>query len=125
MHIISKAVVILIALFHSYIMAFEMFMWESRGPKIFKDFPEELFSQTTVMAANQGLYNGFLAAGLFWAVLFIKDIKWQRNVAIFFLLCVAIAGLYGAATASRNILFVQAVPALLALISLMVLKPSQ
>ena len=75
------------------------------------------------MAANQGLYNGFLAAGLIWALIFIKDVKWKRNVALFFLGCVAIAGIYGAMTVSKNIVFVQALPAILGIISLVVLKP--
>lgn len=74
------------------------------------------------MAANQGLYNGFLAAGLVWALVFIKDVTWKRNVALFFLSCVAVAGLYGAMTVSQSILFVQTVPAVLAILSLMILK---
>jgi len=106
-------------------MVFEMFLWESRGPNVFTSFPTDLFAPTKVMAANQGLYNGFLAAGLFWALLFIKDVRWKRHVALFFLLCVAIAGLYGAMTASRNIIFVQTLPAGLAIASLLVLKPSK
>lgn len=122
MHIISKILIGLIALIHSYILVFEMFLWESRGPKVFKDFPVDLFAPTKVMAANQGLYNGFLAAGLFWALLFIKDKTWKRNVAFFFLSCVAVAGIYGAISASKNIFFVQALPATLALLSLLFLK---
>ena len=70
------------------------------------------------MAANQGLYNGFLAAGLIWALFFIRDKKWKKNVAVFFLLCVAIAGIYGAMSVSTSILFVQTVPAVLAIVSL-------
>lgn len=66
------------------------------------------------MAANQGLYNGFLAAGLLWTF-FIEHAEWQQNVAIFFLGCVAIAGIYGTVTAERKIFFVQALPALVAL----------
>ena len=99
-----------------------MFLWEARGPNVFTSFPPELFAQTKVLAANQGLYNGFLAAGLFWALFFIKDKTWKRNVALFFLGCVAVAGLYGAATASMNILYVQAVPAVLGILSLLFLK---
>jgi len=91
-----------------------MFAWETRGRKVFKSFPKELFGQTKTMAANQGLYNGFLAAGLIWSLL-IQDVAWQMNVASFFLICVAVAGLYGAMTADRKILFVQTVPAVLAL----------
>lgn len=125
MHIISKILIGLVAFIHSYILVFEMFLWESRGPKVFSDFPLELFGPTKVMAANQGLYNGFLAAGLIWALFFIKDRKWNRNVALFFLSCVAVAGIYGAMTASRNIIFVQALPAILAIVSLMILKPKR
>lgn len=122
MHIISKILIGFVAFIHSYIMIFEMFLWESRGPKVFSSFPAELFEPTTAMAANQGLYNGFLAAGLLWALLFIKDANWQRNVAVFFLSCVAVAGLYGAMTVSQSIVFVQTVPAILAIASLMLLK---
>ena len=123
MHIISKILIGLVALIHSYILVLEMFLWESRGPKVFTSFSVDLFEPTTVMAANQGLYNGFLAAGLIWALIFIKDVKWKRNVALFFLGCVAIAGIYGAMTVSKNIVFVQALPAILGIISLVVLKP--
>ncbi len=94
-----------------------MFSWTTRGPKIFKNFPADLFEPTKAMAANQGLYNGFLAAGLIWS-LFIGDSVWQRNVALCFLLFVLIAGVYGAATASRKILFVQSVPALIGIVCL-------
>ena len=125
MHIISKVLIGLVAFIHSYILVFEMFLWESRGPKVFSDFPLDLFEPTTAMAANQGLYNGFLAAGLIWALIFIKDKKWKKNIAMFFLTCVAIAGIYGAMTVSRDIVFVQTVPAILAIISLMVLKPKR
>ena len=104
----------LIAALHLYILWFEMFAWETKGPKIFRSFPEDLFTPTKVMAANQGLYNGFLAAGLIWS-LFIPNPEWQVNVATCFLLFVLIAGLYGAATASKRILYVQAGPAALGL----------
>jgi len=117
MEIIAKALIAIIALLHLYILWFEMFAWESRGPKIFRDFDRDLFPKTKAMAANQGLYNGFLAAGLIWS-LFISDAQWSQNVAIFFLLCVAVAGLYGAMTASKKIIFVQTVPAVLALVFL-------
>lgn len=125
MHIVSKILIGLVALLHSYIMVFEMFLWESRGPKVFSSIPAELFPETTVLAANQGLYNGFLAAGLFWALLFIKDVKWKRNVATFFLLCVAVAGIYGAMTASKHIVIIQTVPALLALFSVWLMVPKR
>jgi putative membrane protein len=95
-----------------------MFAWETAGKKAFKgSMPDELFKPTKVLAANQGLYNGFLAAGLIWS-LFIQDADWQRYVAIFFLSCVLVAGIYGGLTAGKKILLVQALPALLALLSL-------
>ncbi len=122
MHRITKILIGLIAVIHSYILVLEMFLWESRGPKVFSNFPIDLFAPTKVMAANQGLYNGFLAAGLFWALLFIKDVKWKRNVALFFLACVTLAGAYGAYSVSKNIFFVQALPAILAILSLFLLR---
>jgi putative membrane protein len=115
MSIIATILITLIALFHIYILWLEMFAWETRGPKVFSSFPKDLFTPTKTMAANQGLYNGFLAAGLIWS-LFISDPIWQVNVATCFLIFVAIAGIYGAATASKRILYVQALPAILALL---------
>ncbi len=115
MSIPISILIALIALFHLYILYFEMFAWETKGRKVFSQFPKELFPQTKVMAANQGLYNGFLAAGLIWSLL-IKDELWQSNVALFFLICVAIAGIYGAITASKKILYVQAIPALVGIV---------
>ena len=117
MSLFSMIVVALIAALHLYIMWFEMFAWTSRGPKIFSHFPKDLFEPTKAMAANQGLYNGFLAAGLIWSV-FISDPVWQKNVALCFLLFVFVAGVYGAATASKKILFVQSVPAAVGILSL-------
>lgn len=118
MALAATVLIVLIAVLHLYIMWFEMFAWESRGPKIFRSFPRELFAPTRTLAANQGLYNGFLAAGLLWSRL-IGDPVWASNVAICFLLFVLAAGVYGAATASRRILYVQAAPAALALAALM------
>lgn len=114
MAIATTILILLIAALHLYIMWFEMFAWESRGPKVFRSFPKDLFGPTKTMAANQGLYNGFLAVGLVWSRL-ILDAEWSHNVAMFFLICVLVAGIYGAMTASRRILFVQAVPAALAI----------
>ena len=114
MEIAIKVLIGLIAVIHIYILWFEMFAWETRGRKVFRSFPKELFGQTKAMAANQGLYNGFLAAGLIWS-LCITDAIWQWNVASFFLICVAVAGVYGALTADRKIIFVQTVPAVIAL----------
>lgn len=114
MSIGAKILVVLIALLHLFILWIEMFAWTTTGPKVFASLPAELFEPTKAMAANQGLYNGFLAAGLIWA-LFISDPVWARKIASFFLLCVAVAGAYGAATVSSTILFVQTVPAVIAL----------
>ncbi|MFP2996860.1 DUF1304 domain-containing protein [Spongiivirga sp. MCCC 1A20706] len=109
-----------IAALHLYILWFEMFAWETRGRKVFSNFPKELFGQTKTMAANQGLYNGFLAAGLIWTF-FIDNIEWQQNVSLFFLGCVAVAGIYGAITASKKIFFVQALPALISILLILFL----
>ncbi|MGI4873003.1 MAG: DUF1304 domain-containing protein [Janthinobacterium lividum] len=117
MPLLAQALIALVALIHLYILWLEMFGWTTRGPKVFKSLPADLFVPTKTLAANQGLYNGFLAAGLVWA-LFITDPAWHRNVGSFFLGCVAVAGLYGAATVGRRILFVQTVPAGLALVAL-------
>lgn len=125
MHIVSKILCWLITLFHLYVMVLEMFLWESQGPKVFTGFPEELFSQTTVLAANQGLYNGFLAGGLIWALVFIKDRKWQRYVAYYFLGAILVAGIFGAVTASRDIFFLQGLPAIIAILSMIFLNPSK
>lgn len=108
------------AIIHMYILWFEMFAWETRGPKIFRSFPKALFPPTKMMAANQGLYNGFLAAGLIWGLV-ISDPTWSANVALFFLSCIAVAGLYGTVTASKKIFIVQTIPALVA-ISLILLS---
>jgi len=109
--VISIVVGVVVA-FHVYVMWLEMFAWTTRGPKVFSQFPKELFPQTKTLAANQGLYNGFLAAGLIWSF-FICDLQWKHNVELFFLSCVAVAGIYGGATASKKIFFVQGIPALL------------
>lgn len=117
MALAAKILIALIALLHGYIAWFEMFAWTSRGPRIFSSFPPELFEQTTAMAANQGLYNAFLAAGLIWA-LCIVDTLWHRRVATCFLLMVCVAGIFGAFTVSPRIMFVQSVPAVIAIILL-------
>lgn len=106
--------IVLIAVEHLYFLYFEMFAWETIGRKTFRSLPAEIFTPTKALAANQGLYNGFLAAGLIWSRL-ISDSEWSNNVALFFLICVAVAGIYGGITASRKIFYVQAVPALVAI----------
>lgn len=115
MQMLANIFVGLVALIHIYIVWLEMFAWNTRGRKVFKKFPRELFEPTKALAANQGLYNGFLAAGLIWSF-FIQDVIWQDNVRYFFLGCVIVAGLYGAVTADKKIFFVQAAPAIIALI---------
>ncbi|GKT24122.1 DUF1304 domain-containing protein [Acidovorax sp. SUPP3334] len=108
MSIAANAVVALIALLHIYILVLEMFLWDKpAGLRAFRQTPERA-AATKVLAANQGLYNGFLAAGLFWG-LWLGDAG--LGVKVFFLVCVLVAGLYGAATAARKILFIQAIPA--------------
>jgi len=115
MNIITTVLIGIIAIEHIYILWLEMFAWETRGKKVFRgSMPAELFTPTKTLAANQGLYNGFLAAGLIWTF-FIGDPVWKTNISIFFLCCVIIAGVYGAMTASRKIFFIQALPAIIAL----------
>jgi putative membrane protein len=101
-----------VAFLHVYFLVLEMFLWATPfGAKTFKR-PLAEMEQTKTLAANQGLYNGFLAAGLVWS--FFADSGY--DIRVFFLACVVVAGVYGAATASRTILFVQALPAAAALI---------
>jgi putative membrane protein len=104
--------VALVALLHVYILVLEMFLWTTpRGRRAFGLTPE--FAEATrTIAANQGLYNGFLAAGLAWGLVLGSE---GTGVKLFFLGCVLVAGLYGAATVGRRILFVQAVPAAIAI----------
>jgi putative membrane protein len=113
MHYVALAFVAIVAIEHIYILWMEMFAWTTVGKKTFRSLAPELFEPTKALAANQGLYNGFLAAGLIWSLI-ISDPVWSRNVALFFLSCVIVAGIYGAATASRRIFVVQAVPAIIA-----------
>ncbi len=122
MKLLANLLIGFIALEHLYILYMEMFAWETLGKKTFKGaLPDELFKPTKTLAANQGLYNGFLAAGLIWSF-FISNGKWQTNIALFFLLCIIIAGLYGAFTASKKIFFVQALPAIIAVIVVLLAK---
>ena len=115
---IGAALVVLVALIHIASLVMEMFLWETpRVRAIFRVSPD-FAANTRMMAANQGLYNGFLAAGLLLAL--IRGIPGQgAELAHFILACVIVAGLYGAATASRRILYIQAVPAVLALIAVL------
>lgn len=115
--LISKIIIGFVAFIHLYILWLEMFVWTTRSRKVFKTIPSDQFEKTKVMAANQGLYNGFLALGLIWS-LCISDAIWSKNIAIFFLSCVFIAGVYGAVTVSKRIFYVQSIPAILGLLSL-------
>jgi len=114
MRTILAALVVLIAIEHLWFLVLEMFLWtRPMGLKTFRLTPE-FARQSAALAANQGLYNGFLAAGLLWGALHpVLDVALQLQV--FFLGCVVVAGVYGAITVSRRILYVQAVPALLGL----------
>ena len=108
MSIAANAVIALIALLHVYILILEMFLWDKpTGLRAFR-MTREQAQATKVLAANQGLYNGFLAAGLIWALTLGPA---GAGVKTFFLLCILVAGLYGGLTASRKILLIQAVPA--------------
>ena len=117
MTLVSKIIIGFIALLHLYIVWLEMFVWTTRAKKVFKSVPEEMFEKTKQMAGNQGLYNGFLAAGLIWSRQ-ICDVQWSIHIATFFLGCVFVAGVYGAITVQKSILMVQSVPAALGLLSL-------
>ena len=112
MTLIVSILVAIVAMLHVGFLVLEMFYWDRPfGRKTFHTTPE--FSKASaVLAANQGLYNGFLAAGLIWGL-----VTGQVNVILFFLICVLIAGIYGGFTAGRRILYIQALPALIALIA--------
>ena len=112
MEILIKIIIGVVALLHLYFLWLEMFVWTTKAKKVFRSFPEDLFEKTKSMAANQGLYNGFLAAGLIWTF-FISDPIWSNNIALFFLGCVLVAGLYGAYSVDKKIFFVQGIPALI------------
>ena len=112
---VSMIAVGLVALLHIYILVLEMFLWtKPAGLRAFGLTPERAES-SRVLAMNQGLYNGFLAAGLLWSLVAAHD---GFMIALFFLTCVFVAGVFGAATANRKILYVQALPALIAIVLL-------
>ena len=112
---IGQILVGLIAILHVYILILEMFLWDKPyGLKAFGNTPEKA-QLTKVMAQNQGLYNGFLAAGLLWSLLAPET--YALALANFFLGCVLVAGIYGGLTANKKIIYIQAVPALLALLA--------
>jgi putative membrane protein len=119
MSIVATVLIALVALLHVYFMVLEMFLWDKpMGMKVFRNSPEKA-EATKVLAANQGLYNGFLAAGLIVGLLMGAA---GFHFKLFFLVCVIVAGVYGAATFSKKIIYVQALPAALALVALFLAK---
>lgn len=113
MHNLARIAIAIVALLHFYFLVLEMFLWtKPAGLRAFGLTPEKA-EASKVLAANQGLYNGFLGAGLLWS---LTEGSHSFHIALFFLVCVIIAGFYGAATANRKILYVQAFPAIVALV---------
>jgi putative membrane protein len=120
MNTLTAIAIALVALLHLYFLVLEMFLWDTpRGMRVFGLTPE-FAKASKSLAANQGLYNGFLAAGLLWALSLGAA---GQAVAIFFLLCVIVAGVFGAVTVNRRILWVQALPAALALLLTLFSRP--
>ena len=117
MTLVANILVGLVAVLHAYFLVLEMFLWTKPAGRGAFGLTKEFAEQTKSLAANQGLYNGFLVAGLVWGLI-------DDNLAfkVFFLGCVIVAGLYGAATVSRKILFVQAVPAVLGLAAVLLAR---
>jgi putative membrane protein len=117
---VANIVVALVALIHVYILVLEMFLWDKpAGLRAFGQ-TREAAAASKVLAANQGLYNGFLAAGLFWGLSLGAA---GTGIKLFFLGCVLVAGIYGALTANRKILFIQAVPAAIGIVLVIVSRP--
>ena len=118
MSIVAAVLVAIVALLHSYFLVLEMFLWEKPvGLKTFRNTPEKA-ALTAVLAKNQGLYNGFLVAGLVWGlILSAQGAPEARSIETFFLGCVVVAGAYGAMTVSPRIFYVQATPAFLGLVA--------
>jgi putative membrane protein len=113
MSIVAKILIALVALEHIYFLVLEMFLWTAPRTRKAFGMSAEAAEQTKVLAANQGLYNGFLAAGLIWAL--IAPIAYATQLALFFLACVLVAGIYGGFTANKRIWLLQALPAAVAL----------
>ena len=117
MSIAADLAILIIALLHIYILILEIFLWDKpMGLKAFGQ-TKEAATKSKVLAANQGLYNGFLAAGLLWGLLRGAD---GLEIKIFFLICIIIAGIFGAATANKKILYIQAVPAAIGLVLVLI-----
>jgi putative membrane protein len=117
MTLVADLLVGLVAALHAYFLVLEMFLWTKPAGRGAFGLTQEFAEETRSLAANQGLYNGFLAAGLVWGL--VDD---DLAFTVFFLGCVIIAGLYGAATVSRKILLIQAVPAALALAAVLLAR---
>ncbi len=118
MSVLSQILIALVAVLHLAFLWLEMFQWDKPlGMKVFRTEPEFAVKSKT-LAANQGLYNGFLAAGLIWSLIPVGAPEAGQAIAVFFLSCVIVAGAFGAATVSRTILLVQALPAVVALVTL-------
>lgn len=115
MEFLLSLIIALILVLHIYFVWLEMFAWTTHGKKAFRGLPDEFFVKTKPLAANQGLYNGFLVAGLVWSLL-IDDLQWAENIAIFFLSCIAVAGIYGGLTAQKSSFYVQGAPAIIAIV---------
>jgi len=119
MDTVSTILVALVGLEHVYILVLEMFLWTT--PRAMKSFgtTQQFANESQALAGNQGLYNGFLAAGLFWSRLHPDPVT-RTQLAVFFLVCVIIAAIYGGLTAKRSILLIQGLPALIALLAVLI-----
>jgi putative membrane protein len=113
MSVATKILVIIVALEHLYFLYLEMFAWTKPRTRKAFGLTEEAAESTKVMAGNQGLYNGFLSAGLLWSLFAPPD--FVKQLVLFFAGCVAVAGIYGAATVNKRVFFVQSIPALIAI----------
>ena len=120
MRMISLLLVVLVALIHTAFLVLEMFYWNHPvGRELFNMTPE-VSASSAILAANQGLYNGFLVAGLIWGL-----VSGRRDVKVFFLVCVIVAGVYGGLTAKTTILYSQALPGALALLAVLFARPAR
>jgi putative membrane protein len=114
MSMATKVLVIIVALEHLYFLYLEMFAWTKPRTRKAFGLTEEAAETTKVMACNQGLYNGFLSAGLFWSLFAPPD--FGKQLVFFFAGCVAVAGIYGGATVNKRVIFIQAMPALITIV---------
>lgn len=124
MKLISRILIALVALLHVYIAWFEIFAWTDVGPDVFTTFDPELFAETVDIAANQGVYNLFLALGLIWSLV-IRDPQWRVKVALCFLGFVAIAGVTAAITITVRAGLPQLVPSVIAIVATWVSRPTE